>query len=62
MTAVRMRGAMWRVILACVPLLVATASRATENDFQLWPVGRIHHAINENWSVSFMARGRFDDE
>ena len=62
MTVVRTRGVMWRVILVCVPLLVATGSRATENDFQLWPVGRIHHAINENWSVSFMARGRFDDD
>jgi hypothetical protein len=53
---------MWRVILACVPLLVATASRATENDFQLWSVGRIHHAIDEDWSISFTARGRFDED
>jgi hypothetical protein len=62
MTVVRMRGVMRRVILACVPLLVATGSLATENDFQLWPAGRIHHAIDENWSVSFMARGRFDED
>jgi hypothetical protein len=45
-----------------VPLLAPTASLATENDFQLWPVGRIHHAIDEDWSVSFMARGRFDED
>jgi Protein of unknown function (DUF2490) len=57
-----MRGAMWRVILACVPLLVATGSQATENDFQFWPSGRINHAINEDWSISFSARGRFDED
>jgi len=49
-------------LIACVLLLVATGSQATENDFQLWPVGRINHAINEDWSVSFMARGRFDED
>jgi hypothetical protein len=61
MTGVRMRAVIWRLILACAPLLVATASVATENDFQLWPAGRIHHAINESWSISFTARGRFDE-
>jgi hypothetical protein len=49
-------------LIACVLLLVATGSHATENDFQLWPVGKIHHAINEDWSISFTARGRFDED
>jgi hypothetical protein len=57
-----MRGSALRMVLVCVPLLVATGSHATDNDFQLWPVGRIHHAINEDLSVSFMARGRFDKD
>ena len=62
MTALRMRGAAWRVVLACVLLLIPTGSHATENDFQLWPVGRVHHAVNEDWSISFMARGRIDED
>jgi hypothetical protein len=57
-----MRRAEWRVVLACVSLLVATRSYATDNDFQLWSVGRVHHAFNEDWSISFMARGRFDED
>jgi hypothetical protein len=57
-----MRGSAWRVLFACSALLAPATSLATENDFQLWPVGRIHHAINEDWSVSFMARGRFDED
>ena len=57
-----MRRAAWRVLLAWVLLLVPIGSRATDNDFQLWPVGRVHHAINEDWSISFMARGRFDED
>jgi len=57
-----MRRSAWHIVLVCVLLLAPTASLATENDFQLWPVGRIHHAINEDWSVSFMARGRFDED
>ena len=52
----------WHVLLACVSLLVATGSHATDSDFQLWPAGRVNHAINEDWSVSFMARGRFDED
>jgi len=62
MTVVRMRRAAWRVLLAWVLLLVPIGSRATDNDFQLWPAGRVHHAINEDWSISFMARGRFDED
>lgn len=57
-----MRESAWRVIFACALLLSPAVSRATDNDFQLWPVGRIHHAINEDWSLSFMARGRFDED
>jgi hypothetical protein len=49
-------------LLACVLLLIPTASRATDNDFQFWSSGRIHHAIDEDWSISFMARGRFDED
>jgi hypothetical protein len=62
MKTARIRGSAWHGIVACLVALVATVSRATENDFQLWPVGRIHHAIDENWSISFMARGRFDED
>jgi hypothetical protein len=57
-----MRGSAWRIVLVCVLLLVATGSHATENDFQFWPSGRINHAINEDWSISFSARGRFDED
>jgi hypothetical protein len=57
-----MRGSAWLVLFACAPLLAPTASLATENDFQFWPVGKINHAINEDWSVSFTARGRFDED
>jgi hypothetical protein len=49
-------------LIACVLLLVPTASHATDNDFQFWPSGRINHAINEDWSISFTARGRFDED
>ncbi len=56
------RELVWRLLFACVPLLIPTASLATENDFQLWPVGKINHAINEDWSLSFTARGRFDED
>jgi hypothetical protein len=62
MKVVRMRRFVRLGALACVPLLVATGSQATDNDFQLWPAGRIHHAVNEDWSISFMARGRFDED
>ena len=62
MKAVRVRWADWRIALLCLQLLVATGSQATDNDFQLWPVGRVHHAVNEDWSISFMARGRFDED
>jgi hypothetical protein len=57
-----MRGSAWRMVFVCVPLLVATGSHAIDNDFQLWPVARVQHAIDEDWSVSFMARGRFDED
>jgi hypothetical protein len=49
-------------LIACVLLLVATESHATDNDFQFWPSGRINHAINKDWSISFTARGRFDED
>jgi hypothetical protein len=62
MTAVRTPESALHLILACVPLLIATGSHATDDDFQLWSIGRIHHAIDEDWSVSFMARGRFDED
>jgi len=62
MTVVRMRRAAWRVLLAWVLLLVPIGSRAIDSDFQLWSVGRVHHAVNEDWSISFMARGRFDED
>jgi len=57
-----MRESAWRAFFACALLLAPTVSRATDNDFQLWPVARIQHAINEDWSLSFMARGRFDED
>ena len=50
------------MVFVCGLLLVPAGSHATDNDFQLWPVGRVHHAINEDWSISFMARGRFDED
>ncbi len=62
MTAVRTPESAPHLILACVTLLIATGSHATDDDFQLWSIGRIHHAIDEDWSVSFMARGRFDED
>ena len=62
MTTLWKRELVWRLLFACVPLLAPTASLATENDFQLWPVGKINHAINEYWSLSFTARGRFDED
>jgi hypothetical protein len=61
METVRMQSPLLRIVLVYALLFVATASHATDNDFQLWPVGRIYHAINKDWSVSFMARGRFDE-
>jgi hypothetical protein len=57
-----MRELAWHVLIACVLLLAPTASHATDNDFQFWSVGRIQHAINEDWSISFTARGRFDED
>jgi hypothetical protein len=57
-----MRWPAWHIVLVCALLLVATEIHATDNDFQLWPVGRVHHAVNEDWSVSFMARGRIDED
>jgi hypothetical protein len=57
-----MRWPAWHIVLVRALLLVATESHATDNDFQLWPVGRVHHAVNEDWSVSFMARGRIDED
>jgi hypothetical protein len=57
-----MRRRTLRVALLGFVLLLDSASLAAENDLQLWPVGRVQHAINEDWSVSFMARGRFDED
>jgi hypothetical protein len=48
-------------LLLCVVALAGSA-RATDNDFQLWSIGRVNHGISENWSVSFTARGRFDED
>jgi hypothetical protein len=57
-----MRVSAWRMVFVCGLLLVPTGSAATDNDFQVWPVGRVHHAVNEDFSISFMARGRFDED
>jgi hypothetical protein len=62
MTVVRVQRGAWRVLLASVLLLAPIASRATDNEFQLWSVGRVNHAINEDWSISFTVRGRFDED
>ena len=38
--------AMRSVLVAIVLLLVPRTSKATDNDFQLWPVARVNHAID----------------
>jgi hypothetical protein len=57
-----MRESLWRIVVVCALLFVASGSQASENDFQFWSVGRVHHALNEDWSISFAARGRFDKD
>jgi hypothetical protein len=57
-----MRGVIWRAILASVTLLFATGSQSTESDLQFWSSGRVNHAIDKDWSISFTARGRFDED
>jgi hypothetical protein len=53
----------WRGLLfACLVLLSGREARATDNDFQIWPVARINHRVHDDWQVSFMARGRFDED
>jgi hypothetical protein len=50
------------VALAAALLLVPAEIHATDDDFQLWPVARVNHAVDEDWSISLMARGRFDED
>jgi hypothetical protein len=61
-TAFQTLALAWHLSLVAALLLVPAHSRASDSDFQLWPVGRVHQAVNEDWSISFMARGRFDED
>jgi hypothetical protein len=55
-------GAAWLVAWRLLKCSFRPRSTATDDDFQLWPVARVNHAVDEDWSVSLMARGRFDED
>ena len=48
--------------LAALALVWSREAGATDNDFQIWPVARVHYVLNDDWRLSFMARGRFDED
>ncbi len=54
--------ALCSALVATVLLLLPRTSRATDDDFQQWTIARLNHAIDEDWSLSFTARGRFDED
>lgn len=59
-TAVRMPLA--QAVVAILLLLAPRTIQATDEDLQVWPVARVNHALDEDWSLSFLTRGRFDDD